>query len=432
MRRILIEHQRRYPKWQLDDLYKLVHQAAMGSEHAARGASAARAWLAQEIAEMGPGPDEPLADPISSDGAIVRIHLRPYVGRGLDPDLLAAAFQRTAREFRGRLEAIGAALAEASHLVRAGRLAFPETDIASLTLRMQRAGFPAVHHSEAYVAAYRPAYRVVARSCMGEELRAALGGDERPPVGVLPEYRALCEAFAVGARSVLGPKLYALYVYGAVTFPETRFTGDVDFCAILDSPPTGDERNDLLALHERLGEEVPPPGTDLDGYYILLADAGGSASPRHLLFPELCDDSWALHRAHMLAGRVAMLFGPPPSAVLVSPTRREIEAALDEELDYVTRHLAQYPAYCVLNLCRLLYSWETGDVVTSKAASAAWASDRLPEWRALVSRATRAYAERASGAEDPALVSGVRGFHAFVASAVEQHRSGGLGRSVRE
>jgi hypothetical protein len=33
MRDILIEHARRYPCWELDDVYKLIHQGAMGSKH---------------------------------------------------------------------------------------------------------------------------------------------------------------------------------------------------------------------------------------------------------------------------------------------------------------------------------------------------------------------------------------------------------------
>ncbi|MDD5645684.1 MAG: DUF4111 domain-containing protein [Candidatus Bipolaricaulis sp.] len=421
MRRILIEHARRYPLWRLDDLYKLVHQAAMGSEHAVIDETRARAWLVREMAEVGPGPDEPLVDPISPEGGIVRVHLRPYVRRGLDPDLLAEGFVRTAREFRGTPEAVEMALAEAAQLAREGMLTFPEAGVRLFADRMRRAGFAPIHHSAAYAAAYRPAYRVVARTCMGEVLRQVLA-DDGTAAGVLSEFRPLCAAFASGACEVLGEKLHALYIYGAVTFPETQHTGDVDFCAILAAAPTDVERARLLALHEQLAREVPPLGTDLDGYYILLADAARPACPRLLLFPELRDDSWALHRAHMLAGRVAVLFGPRPSAVLTPPTRREVDAALDGELDYVTRHLEEYPAYCVLNLCRLLYSWETGDVVTSKAASANWASKRFPEWGALVSRASRAYAGRALGAEDPALASGVRGFHAFVASAIERRR----------
>ncbi len=238
-----------------------------------------------------------------------------------------------------------------------------------------------------------------------------------------PEIRELCLAFCDGLRDALREKLRAVYVYGAVTFPETKHTGDVDFHAILSQPPTGAERAALLALHERLAAEFPPLGAELDGYYILESDARGSTPPQHLLFPHLSDESFALHRAHMLAGRVLILYGPDPREIYVAPVWVELAKALDGELDYVARHLTQYPAYCVLNLCRLLYSWETRDVVASKASSAAWAMKRTPGWVWIVKRAMDAYERRVSGAEDPGLAQGVHDFHAFAVREIAARRS---------
>jgi len=242
-------------------------------------------------------------------------------------------------------------------------------------------------------------------------------------VGVLPEFRGLCEEFAAGVRSVLQEKLYAVYIYGAVTFPETKHTGDVDFHAVLVAPPTEEERANLLQLHARLEREVPPVGTDLDGYYVLLDDARRAGRPRHLLFPEIVDESWALHRAHMLAGRVAVLHGPDPRTIFASPTRAELDEALDGEIDYVKRHLADYPGYCVLNLCRLLYSWETGDVVTSKAAATAWALERFPAWRELIALGSLAYAKQATAAGLLALANGLPTFASFAQGEIESLRA---------
>ncbi|MEN6369768.1 MAG: aminoglycoside adenylyltransferase domain-containing protein [Thermotogota bacterium] len=246
--------------------------------------------------------------------------------------------------------------------------------------------------------------------------------EEKQPVNVLPEFRGLCEEFVAGVRSVLGEKLYAVYIYGAVTFPETKGTGDVDFHAILTAPPADSEREALLELHRHLEREVPPLGTDLDGHYILLVDARQAAPPRHLLFPEIVDESWALHRAHMLAGRVAVLHGPDPRTILAPPTREELDEALNGELNYVTQHLADYPGYCVLNLCRLLYSWETGDVVISKAAAAAWASRRFPSWREFVALASDSYAKPATAVDLEVLANGLPKFYSFAQGEIESLR----------
>ncbi len=238
-----------------------------------------------------------------------------------------------------------------------------------------------------------------------------------------PEIRDLCRAFVDGLRDVVGDKLYAVYVYGALTFPETMHTGDVDFHAILSATPSESERATLLALHERLAREFPPLGAELDGYYILLGDARGSTPPRHLLFPHLVDDSWALHRAHILAGRCIVLCGPDPATLYAAPTWTEVAQALDGELDYVARHLEQYPDYCVLNLCRLAYSWETGDVVTSKAAAAAWASHRFPTWRPLVDLALKSYAKQSSDADRERLRAGVADLYSIATREIDAARA---------
>src|SRR5262249_47815609 len=61
---------RRYPRMELADVYKLLHQAAMGSGHAIEDPAEARAKLEEELTHLGEGPDDPVADPISPDGKV--------------------------------------------------------------------------------------------------------------------------------------------------------------------------------------------------------------------------------------------------------------------------------------------------------------------------------------------------------------------------
>ncbi|MEW5826425.1 MAG: hypothetical protein AB1778_06285 [Candidatus Bipolaricaulota bacterium] len=166
IRKILIDHQRRYPEWRVEDLYKLVHQAAMGSEHAVIDEDRARAWLVRELREMGPGPDERLIDPISPDGRIVRIHLRPFVALGLESSGLLRAFIETARGFHGAVLEVERGLEAAERLARSGELKLRAGEIIGLAGRAREAGFAAIHHSEQYTLRYRPAYRVVARALL--------------------------------------------------------------------------------------------------------------------------------------------------------------------------------------------------------------------------------------------------------------------------
>jgi hypothetical protein len=171
---ILRDHARRYPRWNEFDLYKLMHQAELGSEHTLTDGRAAGQWLERELAHLGPGPVEPLFDPIRADGQLVRIHLRPWLEKGLDPAALLEAFQQTARQWQGSSTALEAALHSAESL--AEELGLPAKAVAKCAARMKPLGFPPVHHSRTFEAEYRPAYRVVAVSFFPDGLLAGLLG----------------------------------------------------------------------------------------------------------------------------------------------------------------------------------------------------------------------------------------------------------------
>ena len=159
--RILAAQVSRYPQLEPCDLYKLAHQAALGSEHALTDRTGVNRWLERELAEMGTGPAEPLLDPISADGQIVRIYLRPYLAAGYDPSSLIDAFIRTAQEFHGSVETLRRYLRYAVKIDLGGDLPFTLHAVLAFFARMESLGFPAVHHSKRYELNYHPAYRVV-------------------------------------------------------------------------------------------------------------------------------------------------------------------------------------------------------------------------------------------------------------------------------
>ena len=165
-RSILVDHARRYPAWELDDLYKLIHQAAMGSEHALADEARAREWLNRELATLGPSPAEPLIDPISPDGRIVRVHLRPFRRLRLPPENLLQAFLETAQQVAPSNERFSELAAAASQASQQGLLAFTAAQVDAYMAQRQDSGHPPVHHSPRYVQLYRPAYRVVARDLL--------------------------------------------------------------------------------------------------------------------------------------------------------------------------------------------------------------------------------------------------------------------------
>jgi hypothetical protein len=160
---VIQAHLARYPAMQIQDMYKLIHQAAMGSEHAVASTDGPRSWMERELAEMGTGPDEPMTDPISADGQILRVHLRPFVAQGGDPEMLLTAFIRTANEFRGDTKILRRYWKVAIELGH-----FPSDQLDAFMQSMQAKKYPAAHHSPEFERLYRPAYRVVWRKFLHE------------------------------------------------------------------------------------------------------------------------------------------------------------------------------------------------------------------------------------------------------------------------
>jgi hypothetical protein len=160
---ILARHLVRYPVMRLEDVYKLIHQASLGSQHLGLDIDQAGAWLTNELADLREGPAEPILDPISPDGRILRVHLRPYVAECHDPASLLLAFVRTANEWEGSIDLLRACWRCVEQTAKDGHLRCDLSAAREFGARMAILNYPAIHHSEAYKAAYRPAYRVVSR-----------------------------------------------------------------------------------------------------------------------------------------------------------------------------------------------------------------------------------------------------------------------------
>lgn len=151
------------PELRIEDAYKWLFHATRGGEHALADETAARKWLDREWQSLGPPqPDEPLWVPLTPDGRIGRLNLRPYRAQGGAPEPLlaaflasAAAFDASAARFRRAWNALGRSLKRNP----VGRLTYPEWQ--RLDREMRPGDFPAAHHSSAYERARQPAYRVL-------------------------------------------------------------------------------------------------------------------------------------------------------------------------------------------------------------------------------------------------------------------------------
>jgi hypothetical protein len=153
-------HRARYPDMTLADVYKLLHQAALGPAHAVDLATA-RARLLEELASLGSGPVEPLVDPISPDGRLARVHLRTWAARALPAERLAEAFVATAGSWPADAAKLARFCGCLGDLADAGGVPATRAEVEAFVTRCEREGWPALHHSAAFRSAHAPAYRVV-------------------------------------------------------------------------------------------------------------------------------------------------------------------------------------------------------------------------------------------------------------------------------
>jgi hypothetical protein len=148
----------------IEDAYKWLFHATLGGEHAVRDESGPRSWLDDEWPTLTePLPNEPSVVSLRPDRKIIRVNLRPYRSMGRDKEELLHVFVRSARAFRADRDefikewnALGVFLQESQtweKLTYDGWLRLDEETKAE--------NYPAIDHSQHYLNACNPAYRVM-------------------------------------------------------------------------------------------------------------------------------------------------------------------------------------------------------------------------------------------------------------------------------
>jgi len=185
----LAAHLDAHPQARAADVYKFVHQGVFGPAHAVSSAIAARAWLDDEIAAIESRPSaetprapiaqpapalatgaqpEPLIEFLADQPRLIRVNLRPFLAAHGDRARLIDAFVASAARVAGDPAVMRSRLDAAVALLGSRNQREFAQDLRELAIKMADAGYPAIHHSERYVAAYHPAYRVVLAALLPE------------------------------------------------------------------------------------------------------------------------------------------------------------------------------------------------------------------------------------------------------------------------
>ena len=158
-RALLSQHCSTYPGLQTEDIFKYLYHSAFGCDHLVSNEAAALHYIQAEYAAQGDrAPD--LIEPL--DGAYVRVHLGVLQG-GLRPQTLARLFCLSAQKEAQGTAQLEKGLEIAQQMIADGTLPLDGKAFAAQADAWRTAGFPALHHSDAFREAYRPAYRVIAK-----------------------------------------------------------------------------------------------------------------------------------------------------------------------------------------------------------------------------------------------------------------------------
>ncbi len=198
-----------------------------------------------------------------------------------------------------------------------------------------------------------------------------------------------------------------LYVVGSVALGDWTPHSDIDVVAVVADPSDPDLFADLAAAHTRVRERV---SIALDGPYVAWGD---------LVVPAMAlQRPWVLDGEYHVDGE-SFETNPVTWYTLatygiavrgVEPARIGVVSALEERRTWVTENLDTYwrgvadaltaglaesteerwggeiLEWVALGVARMLYSFETGDVI-SKSGAGRWAAERVPRHEALFRRA---------------------------------------------
>lgn len=173
---LLCQHLAWYPQMQLEDTYKLIYQAVLGSEHLVSSVEEFSRYLQLEYQSLQPDPHQQLFEPLRPDGSLFRLNLRPYKSRQLGFSRLIHPLLGTPKLLSGSQAELIATWQAFSQLCQQGYLAvFDVGAVGQFTQLLEQQSFPAMHHSTTYRRLYQPAYQLIAASLIPDLELAGAG-----------------------------------------------------------------------------------------------------------------------------------------------------------------------------------------------------------------------------------------------------------------
>ncbi|MBN2031391.1 hypothetical protein JW824_14250 [bacterium] len=159
---ILKDQFRRHAEPQVVDIYKLVYQISFGTGHLLEDEAEAKALLQEEWEHTEKSPSgEALIEVIDPLDQVIRINLRIYKKVGGKPGNLFDLIVRSAQLFQKDPERLMRYWQWITEWAEDPEWPFAKRELDRFWIEVEREHFPPKHHSQKYVDAHRPSYRIV-------------------------------------------------------------------------------------------------------------------------------------------------------------------------------------------------------------------------------------------------------------------------------
>jgi hypothetical protein len=219
-----------------------------------------------------------------------------------------------------------------------------------------------------------------------------------------PELNGLLQDLVEGVARILGGDLVGVYLVGSFALGDADIHSDCDFLVVVRTSLTSKQEAGLRKLHKEIFSRPGYWTRHLEGSYAPeeeLRTLGGLGEAWLFIDNAHAEMEWSTHCNSLehrwtLRDCGVILAGPDPEELVdevdpetVRERMRELVQSFLPDLEAWIRldSIAWAQRYAVATLCRALYSIETGEIA-SKRAALVWAKDHLdPSWSELIRHA---------------------------------------------
>lgn len=221
-----------------------------------------------------------------------------------------------------------------------------------------------------------------------------------------PDVNEILNLLLTGLKGILGDQLVGMYLFGSLANGDFDEYSDIDILFVTETILSDEIYNELCKMHKWISTIESPWATQLEVSYIPI-DAIRLFDPSNNRHPHIDrgpgeelhimqhDADWIVQR-YILRKRGITISGPDPKTLIAPISPADLRLAVSDVMHTWFLYFIEdrgrlksrgYQSYVVLTQCRILYTYEHGEIV-SKSVAAEWAKQSLAkEWSGLIDRA---------------------------------------------